>query len=208
MKLFFLATFVATVCYVNAGKRQRLLAALNGGMIPGVNGGMIPGVNGGMMGGLNGGMMGGMNGGLANGAIPGMMAGGLNPPMVAAGGAGFFGQPQFAQFVPGVPAFAVPPPVPNVYTVPAVNALPFMGVPPMAQMNPPQQPLPGITGGGMQQQLPVQPDPLRRFRRQIMKQENALKTTVDTQIPAPAETTTTPCDKEGHHEDDPVNKSV
>ncbi|XP_044045172.1 secretory calcium-binding phosphoprotein 9 [Siniperca chuatsi] len=194
MKLFLLATFVATICCVNAGKKQRMMAAMNGGMMPGMNGGMMPG--------MNGGMMPGMNGGMANGAVPGMMAGGLNPPMGAAAGAGFFGQPQFAQFVPGVPAFAVPPPVPNVYTVPAANALPFIGVPQMAPMNPPQQPLVGLTGGAVQQQLPLQPDPLRRFRRQIVKQDNTLKTTVDTQIPAPTETTTTtPCDEEDHHED-------
>lgn len=60
---------------------QRMLAALNGGLLPG----------------MNGGMMAGWNGGIANGAIPGMMAGGLNRPMVAAGGAGLFGQPQFPQ---------------------------------------------------------------------------------------------------------------
>ncbi len=63
---------------------QRLLAALNGGMLPGMNGGMLAG----------------MNGGPVNGATPGMMAGGLNRPMVAGGGAGFFGQPQFAQVSP------------------------------------------------------------------------------------------------------------
>lgn len=53
-----------------------------------------------MMAGLNGGMMGGMNGGMGNGVNPGMMAGGLIPPMAAGGGAGFFGQPQFAQVSP------------------------------------------------------------------------------------------------------------
>ncbi|XP_050926558.1 secretory calcium-binding phosphoprotein 9 [Lates calcarifer] len=180
MKLL-LTTFVATICYVSAGKRQRMMAAMNGGM----------------MGGMNGGMMGGMNGGMVNGANPGMMAGGLNPPMVAGGGAGFIGQPQFAQFVPGVPAF-VPAPVPNVYPV---NALPVMGVPQMAPMNP-QQPLMGITGGAVPQQLPIQPDPLRRFRRQIMTQGNTMRTTVDTQIPAPTDpTTTTLCDEDDHHEE-------
>ncbi|XP_071361503.1 secretory calcium-binding phosphoprotein 9 [Trachinotus anak] len=168
MKLL-LTTFVATICYVSAGKRQRMMAAMMAGM---------------------------------NGANPGMMAGGLNPPMVAGGGAGFIGQPQFAQFVPGVPAFPALGPVPNMYRVPAVNALPFMGVPQMAPMNPPQQPLMGITGGAMPQQLPLQPDPLRRFRRQIMKQGNTMKTTVDTQIPAPTDTiTTTACDDEDHHQD-------
>lgn len=78
----------------------RLLAALNGGVLPGMNGGMLAGMNGGLQAGMNGGMLAGMNGGLANGAIPGMMAGGLNRPMVAGGGAGFFGQPQFAQVSP------------------------------------------------------------------------------------------------------------
>ncbi|GLD66897.1 secretory calcium-binding phosphoprotein 9 [Lates japonicus] len=132
MKLL-LTTFVATICYVSAGKRQRMMAAMNGGM------------------------MGGMNGGMVNGANPGMMAGGLNPPMVAGGGAGFIGQPQFAQ---------------------------------------------GITGGAMPQQLPIQPDPLRRFRRQIMTQGNTMRTTVDTQIPAPTDpTTTTLCDEDDHHEE-------
>ncbi|XP_042341321.1 secretory calcium-binding phosphoprotein 9 [Plectropomus leopardus] len=189
MKLLLITTFVATICYVSAGKRQRMLAAMNAMNGGGMNGG---GMNGG---GMMGGMMGGMNGN------PAMMAGGLNPPMVAGGGAGFIGQPQFAQFVPPVPAFAAPAPIPNVYAVPAVNGFPFMGVPQVAQMAPPQQPLMGITTGALQQQLPVQPDPLRRFRRQIMKQDNILKTTVDTQIPAPTETTSTiPCDDD-HHDD-------
>ncbi|XP_037328709.2 secretory calcium-binding phosphoprotein 9 [Pungitius pungitius] len=177
--------------------------AMNGGMMGGMNGGMNPGMMGGMMGGMNagmnggmnpgmmGGLMGGMNGVLANRVNPGMVAGGLNPPMVAAGGAGFIGQPQFAGFVPA----------PNVYAVPAVNGFPFMGVPQMAQVNPPQQPLMGNTGGVTQQQLPFQPDPLGRFRRQVMKQDT-LKTTVETQIPSPSETTTTtPCDKDYQHED-------
>ncbi|XP_056228922.1 secretory calcium-binding phosphoprotein 9 [Seriola aureovittata] len=147
-----------------------------------------------MMAAMNAGMMPGMNG-----VNPGMMAGGLNPPVVAGGGAGFIGQPQFAQFVPGVPAFAVPGPVPNVYPVPAVNALPFMGLPQMAPMNLPQSPLMGLAGGAVPQQLPLQPDPLRRFRRQIMKQDNSMKTTVDTQIPAPTDTvTTTACDEDRH----------
>lgn len=73
------------------------------------------------------------------------------------------------KFVPGVPAFAAPGPAPNVYPVAVVNAVslvinanvivrhvlehqtktflflsyyqpPFMGLPQMAQMNPPQQP--------------------------------------------------------------------
>ncbi|TKS68206.1 hypothetical protein D9C73_002267 [Collichthys lucidus] len=78
-----------------------------------------------------------MNRGLANAALPGIMAGGMNPPVLAGGGAGFFRQPQFAQ---------------------------------------------GIPGGAMQQQPPFQPDPLRRFRRQIMKQDGTSKNTVDTQI--------------------------
>ncbi|XP_051240512.1 secretory calcium-binding phosphoprotein 9 isoform X2 [Dicentrarchus labrax] len=205
MKLLLLTTFVATICY-----KQRMLAAMmagmNGGLMPGMNGGLMGGMNGGLMGGMNGGLipgmngglMGGLNGGMANGAIPGMMARGLNPPMVAGGGAGFLGQPQFAQFVPGLPAFALPAPIANVYPVPGVNAPPIVGVPQMLPMNLPQQPLMGNTGGAMQQQL--QPDPLRRFRRQIMKQDNTLKTTVDTQIPAPAATmTTTRCD-EGRRE--------
>ncbi|XP_035811574.2 secretory calcium-binding phosphoprotein 9 [Amphiprion ocellaris] len=140
---------------------------------------------------MNGGMLPGMNGGQVNGVNPGMMAGGLNPLVVAGGGAGVIGQPQFAQFVP---AFAVPAPIPNVYPVPAVNTLPFMGVPQMAPVNPPQQPLMGFTGGAVPQQLPLQADPLRRFRRENMKSENALKATVDTQIPAPSmSTTAAPC---------------
>nr|XP_046235317.1 secretory calcium-binding phosphoprotein 9 [Scatophagus argus] len=214
MKLLLLTTFVATVCYVNAGKTARLLAAaLNGGLMPGMNGGLMAGMNGGLMptmngglmagvnGGLmptmNGGLMAGVNGGLANRAIPVMTIGGLNPPVVAAGGAGVIGQPQLAQFV-----LAVPAPIPNVYPVPAVNALPYMGVPQTAPLTLPQQPQAGITGGGVQQQLPLQPDTLRRFRRQTMKQNNSFKSTVDTQIPAPTETmTTTSCDKEGRPED-------
>lgn len=63
---------------------QKLLAALNAGMLPG----------------MNGGMMAGLNGGMANGAIPGMMAGGLNQPLVVGGGVGLLGQPQFAQVSP------------------------------------------------------------------------------------------------------------
>lgn len=46
---------------------------------------------------LNGGLL---NGGLLNGANPGMLVGGLNPPIVAGGGAGVIGQPQFAQVSP------------------------------------------------------------------------------------------------------------
>ncbi|XP_044202591.1 secretory calcium-binding phosphoprotein 9 [Thunnus albacares] len=183
MRLLLLTTFVATVCYVNAGKKQRMMAALNGG-------GLLGGMNGGgLLGGMNGGgLLGGMNrGGLGN---PGLMAGGLNPPVVAGGGAGLIGQPQFAQFVPGLPAFGAP--IPNMFPVPAINMqLPFTGVPQMAPMNPVQQTLMALTGGAGQ---PPQPDLLQRFRRQLMKQENTLKTTVDTQIPAPPETTTTPCD--------------
>ncbi|AWP05560.1 Hypothetical protein SMAX5B_011589 [Scophthalmus maximus] len=147
-------------------KTQRMLAAMNAGLVPGVNGALVPG----------------MNAGLAYGANPRLMAGGLNLPMVAGGGAGFIGQPQFPQFVPGLPAFALPAPVPNVYPFPAVNTLPFMGVPQMAQMNPAQQPPMGVTGGAVAQQFPLQADPLRRFRRQIMKQGNNMKTTVDTQV--------------------------
>ncbi|XP_069570135.1 secretory calcium-binding phosphoprotein 9 [Brachyistius frenatus] len=128
-------------------------------------------------------MLAALNGGLISGANPGLMAGGFNPPVVAGGGADFIGQPQFAQFVPAVPAFAVPAPIPNVYRVPAVNALPFMGVPQMAQINPNQGPL----------------------MRQIMKSESTLKATVDTQIPAPAAstaaTTTGNYDEDNHQED-------
>ncbi|XP_031132777.1 secretory calcium-binding phosphoprotein 9 isoform X3 [Sander lucioperca] len=217
MKFLLLITFVATICYVNAGKKQRMIAAMNAmntmnamnamntmntmnamNAMNAMNGGMMAGMNG-----MNGGMMAGMTGmngalmaGMANGVNPGRMAGGLNPVMAAGGGAGVNG-PQFAQFVPRVPAFAALAPIPNVYAVPAVNGFP---VPQMAQMNPPQQPLVGIIDGAVQQQLPLQPDPLMRFRRQVMKQDT-LKTTVDTQIPAPTETTTTLCDKEEHHED-------
>ncbi|KAK5866153.1 hypothetical protein PBY51_020364 [Eleginops maclovinus] len=182
MKLLLLTTFLATICYVNAGKTQRMLAAMLG---------------------MNPGMMAGLNRGIANGVMnPGILAGGLNPAMLAGGGAGFIGQPQFAQFVPGVPAFAAPAPIANVYAVPAVNGFPFMGGPQVARMNPPQQPQMGVPGGAMQQQLPPQPDPFRRLRRQISKKDNTFKTTVDTQIPAPTETTTTtPCEEQIRHED-------
>ncbi|KAM9856837.1 secretory calcium-binding phosphoprotein 9 [Aulostomus maculatus] len=162
MKILLLITFVVTISYVNAGKKQWMIAGVNGGM--------------------------------GNG----LMAGGLNPPMVAGGGAGFAGQPQFAQFVPGLPAFAVPVPVPNtypvsnMYPVPAINALPYVGLPQMPQMNPPQQPL-GLTGGAVQLLPPLQPDLLRRFKRQTTKPANALENTVDTQIPAPPETSPAPC---------------
>ncbi|KAJ4923321.1 hypothetical protein JOQ06_016443 [Pogonophryne albipinna] len=207
MKLLLLTTFVATICCVNAGKTQKLLAAMlgmnpgmmagmnpgmmagmNPGMMAGMNPGMMAGMNPGMMAGMNPGMMAGMNpgmlaGGMANGVVnPRLMAGGLNPAMVAGGGAGFIGQPQFVQFAQRVPAFAAPAPIANVYAVPAVNGFPFMGVPQGAQMNPPQQPQMGVPGGAMQQQVPLQADPFRRFRRQNMKQDNTLKATVDTQL--------------------------
>ncbi|KAK5612617.1 hypothetical protein CRENBAI_010498 [Crenichthys baileyi] len=57
-----------------------------------------------------------MNAGMLNG----MMAGGLNPPLVAGGGVGLIGQSPFAQFVPGLPAFAVRAPMPNMFPA-AVN---------------------------------------------------------------------------------------
>ncbi|CAJ1052297.1 secretory calcium-binding phosphoprotein 9 [Xyrichtys novacula] len=178
MKLLLLITFAAAICYAKADKSHRLLAAI----------------------------MAGMNGGMANGVIPIRMAGGLNPPMVAVGGAGFAAQPQFAQFVPGATAYIVPVPVSSAYTLPAGNNVPFIGGPNIPPMNPPQQPLMGIAGGTMQQQLVPLSDSFRRFRRQIRKLGNTLTTTVDTQIPAPTETLApTACNKEGHHED---NKSV
>ncbi|XP_033976687.1 secretory calcium-binding phosphoprotein 9 [Trematomus bernacchii] len=185
------------------GLNPGMMAGMNPGMMAGMNPGMFAGMNPGMMAGMNPGMLAGMNGGMANGVVnPRLMAGGLNPAMVAGGGAGFIGQPQFVQFVQRVPAFAAPAPIANVYAVPAVNRFPFMGVPQGAQMNPPQQPQMGVPGGAMQQQVPLQADPFRRFRRQNMKQDNTLKATVDTQIPAPIEaTTTTPCEGGVRHED-------
>ncbi|XP_061585694.1 secretory calcium-binding phosphoprotein 9 [Cololabis saira] len=142
-----------------------------------------------------------MNAGMLNG----MMAGGLNPPLLAGGGVGFIGQPQFAQFVPGVPAFPLRGPVPNMYPA-AVNTyqFPVVGIPQMGQMNLPQQAQMGMAGGVMQppiQQVPVQLDPLRRFRRQVMKSDNTVKSAVDTQIPTPTESVTTPTCKK----DKPLN---
>ncbi|XP_041837741.1 uncharacterized protein LOC121637630 isoform X8 [Melanotaenia boesemani] len=183
MKFLLFVAFVATISTVNGGKTARLLAAMNAGM------------------------------------LNGMIGGGLNPALMAGGGVGLIGQAPFAQFVPGVPALALRAPVPNVFPAAAVNALPFMGAPQMAQMNPPQQPqmLPfmgapqmaqmnppqqpqmGMAGGAVQQQPPVQPDPLRRFRRQTLKSENTLKTTVNTQIPAPESTTVPPCNEDNNH---------
>ncbi|XP_054897419.1 secretory calcium-binding phosphoprotein 9 [Poeciliopsis prolifica] len=188
MKLFLFTVFVAAVTSsVSGGKTAKLLAAMNAGM------------------------------------LNGMMAGGLNPPLVAGGGIGLVGQPQFAQIVPGLPAFAVRAPVPNMFPA-ALNPyqFPVMGVPQMPQMNPPQQLQMGMAGGVMQQQPAyqapfqapfqppfqapfqspaqppaqplVQPDPLRRFRRQTVKSANAGKSSVDTQIPRPTESTTvSPC---------------
>ncbi|CAG5928511.1 unnamed protein product [Menidia menidia] len=94
-----------------------------------------------------------MNAGMLNGN----MVGGLNQPLVAGGGVGFIGQPQFAQFVPGVPAFAVRAAIPNVYPAAPVNA------------------------------------------RQIVKSENTAKPSVDTQIPAPTESTAAPPCEEANH---------
>ncbi|XP_041837738.1 uncharacterized protein LOC121637630 isoform X7 [Melanotaenia boesemani] len=189
MKFLLFVAFVATISTVNGGKTARLLAAMNAGM------------------------------------LNGMIGGGLNPALMAGGGVGLIGQAPFAQFVPGVPALALRAPVPNVFPAAAVNAvslthilpfmgapqmaqmnppqqpqmLPFMGAPQMAQMNPPQQPQMGMAGGAVQQQPPVQPDPLRRFRRQTLKSENTLKTTVNTQIPAPESTTVPPCNEDNNH---------
>ncbi|XP_039880717.1 uncharacterized protein LOC120729243 [Simochromis diagramma] len=106
--------------------------------------------------------------------------------------------PRFAQFVPRVPAFVVPAQVGNVYpfpAVPAVNAyqVPFMGVPQMAPMNAPQQPAMGNPAGAAPQQLPVQPDPLGRFRRQIIKAENTVKIPSSTPSASP---TAAPCNKD------------
>ncbi|XP_047222734.1 secretory calcium-binding phosphoprotein 9 isoform X2 [Girardinichthys multiradiatus] len=151
-----------------------------------------------------------MNAGMLNG----MMAGGLNPPLVAGGGVGLIGQSPFAQFVPGLPAFAVRAPMPNMFPA-AVNPyqFPMMGAPQMPQINPPQQLQMGMAGGAMQQQpffqppiqaqppaqppfQPlVQPNPAQRFRRQTLKSENVGNSIVDTQIPGPTESTTAPpCD--------------
>ncbi|XP_065812371.1 uncharacterized protein [Labrus bergylta] len=178
MKFLLLIMFTTTFCFVNADKSHRTLAAI----------------------------MAGMNGGMANGVIPVRVAGGLNPSVVAVGGAGLVRQTQFVQIVPGVPAYAAPAPVSNVYTVPAVNTFPFMGVPQTRPINPLQQPLMGVTGGVLQQQL--QPDPFRRFKRQVMNQANTFETTVDTQIPAPTETTKpTPCKEKVHLEEDIVEDS-
>ncbi|KAK2817076.1 hypothetical protein Q5P01_025267 [Channa striata] len=117
--------------------------------------------------------------------------------------AGLIGQPQFPQFVPALPAYAVQAPVPNMYPAPAYQ-FPYMGVPqmaPMPQMNPPQQPAAVGAGGAMPQQLPAQPGPMPRFRRQLVRQEKVLKGTVDTQIPTPTDTTlTTLCDEQDRHE--------
>ncbi|XP_076001348.1 secretory calcium-binding phosphoprotein 9 [Genypterus blacodes] len=136
-----------------------------------------------------------MNGGMVNGINPAMMAGGLNPVMVAGGG-GLFGQPQFAQAYPGFRGFPMQAPVPNMFPAPAVNALPYMPAPQMTGMNPFRQPFMVLPGGGMQQ-----PDLIQRFKRHIMNEANTLQTTVDTQIPAPIEVTTTaPCSEE--HQDE------
>ncbi|XP_035992917.1 secretory calcium-binding phosphoprotein 9 [Fundulus heteroclitus] len=180
MKFLLFTVFVAVVSSVSGGKTAKLLAAMNAGM------------------------------------LNGMMAGGLNPPLVAGGGMGLVGQPPFAQFVPGLPAFAVRAPIPNVFPA-AVNPyqFPMMGAPQMPQMNPPQQFQMGMAAGAMQQQQPpfqafqapaqppfqapaqpaVQPDPLRRFRRQTVKSKNAGQSAVDTQVPRPPESTAVPpCD--------------
>ncbi|XP_028309447.1 secretory calcium-binding phosphoprotein 9 isoform X2 [Gouania willdenowi] len=169
-----------------------LLPGVNGGLLPGVNGGLLPGINGGLLPGVNGGLLPVMNGGLGNGVNPGLIAGRLNPPMVAGGGAGFMGQPQFAQFVPAAQAFAPRPQIPNPYSFPAFNVPLFNGVPQMGPMNPAQQPLMGFVGGAVPQQLPPQPDVVQRFRRDTRMSENALKSNVDTQIPSPNGPMTTP----------------
>ncbi|KAM3624156.1 uncharacterized protein V6R79_019905 [Siganus canaliculatus] len=67
----------------------------------------------------------------------------------------------------------------------------------------------GNAGGAMpqpqqlqqQQQLPVQLDPARRFRRQLMKEDNVVQTTEDSQIETATETTPLPCDEDGQLDD-------
>ncbi|CAB1432306.1 unnamed protein product [Pleuronectes platessa] len=201
MKLLLLTTaLVATICYTS-----KLIAAINAGLIPGLNGGVVNGLN------------------------PGLMAGGLNPAMLAGGGVGLIRQPQFAQApvpnmyqVPaangfpfmGVPQMAQMNPAQQPFMAqmnPAQQPFmaqmnpaqqPFMGVPQMAQMNPAQQPFMVNTGGAAPQQFPLQPDPLRRFRRQMMKQVDNMKTTMDTQIPAPTdEAAAALCDHHDQHQD-------
>ncbi|KAK7929227.1 hypothetical protein WMY93_005622 [Mugilogobius chulae] len=139
-----------------------------------------------------------------NPAAAGMLGGGLVRPIVIPAGAGFIGQPQFQQLVPALPAYGVPSaPIPNMYPAPApaANQFPYMGVAQMGPVNPAQplqqqQALGGFPMGNMQQQpqqpFPAQPDPLQRFRRQVMIPDNTAATTVDTQIPAPTETSR-PC---------------
>lgn len=163
MKFHLLAIFIATVFQVNEGKKLRLLAGVNGGVLSGVN--------------------------------PGLLA----------GGAGFIGQPQFAQMVPGVPGFGFMQPqafpagpfgFPNTglppqqlpgqyqYPVPPVNGMLYPGFPQMAGMNPPQQQVMGGQGAGgnnAQQQSPQQPEPARRFKRFLMTKAQALKINPDAQ---------------------------
>ncbi|XP_041837735.1 hepatocyte growth factor-regulated tyrosine kinase substrate-like isoform X4 [Melanotaenia boesemani] len=209
MKFLLFVAFVATISTVNGGKTARLLAAMNAGMLNGMIGG-----------GLNPALMAGGGVGLIGQApfaqfVPGVPALALRAPVpnvfpAAAVNAvslthilPFMGAPQMAQMNPpqqpqmlpfmGAPQMAQmnPPQQPQM--------LPFMGAPQMAQMNPPQQPQMGMAGGAVQQQPPVQPDPLRRFRRQTLKSENTLKTTVNTQIPAPESTTVPPCNEDNNH---------
>ncbi|XP_062333375.1 secretory calcium-binding phosphoprotein 9 [Osmerus eperlanus] len=184
MKLTLLAVFIAAFFQANEGKKLRLLAGVNGGVLTGVNPGLV---------------VGGVN--------PGLVVGGVNPALL--GGAGFLGQPQFGQMVPGFgflqpQAFPAgpfglpnaglqPQQFPGQYQYPGLpaNGLPYPGFPQMAGMMPPQQQVmggPGNAGNGMQQQGPPQSDPVKRFKRFLMRKAQASETNPDSQTQTQAPT--------------------
>uniref|UniRef100_A0A8C8F7X9 Secretory calcium-binding phosphoprotein 9 n=1 Tax=Oncorhynchus tshawytscha TaxID=74940 RepID=A0A8C8F7X9_ONCTS len=186
MKLLLFVAFMATIFNVNAGKKLRLLGGLNGGVVSGVNPGLV-------VGGLNPGLTGGT--GLIGQPmfaqmVPGVPTYVMQPQAVPAGPYGF----------PNV-GMLQPQPFPNFpgqyqYPGPPANGLPYyMGVPQMTGMNPTQQQVMGVQGAGgiplMQQpqQGPPQAEPVRRFKRFLIRRAHTMKPDLDNQISTEATTT-------------------
>ncbi|XP_024254167.2 elastin-like [Oncorhynchus tshawytscha] len=171
MKLLIFLAFMVTIFNVNAGKKLRLLAGLNGGVVSGVNPGLV-------VGGLNPGVLPGGTGLIGQPQfaqmVPGVPTYVMQPQAVPNGPYGFPNvgmlQPQLFPNFPGQYQYPAPP----------ANGLPYyMGVPQMAGMNPPQQQVMGVQGAGgipmMQQQQPQQgpsqAELVRRFKRFLMRRK-------------------------------------